>query len=224
MKKIILTSLLGLFGFFGAFVSAGSVDWFTSDNDICVIPFDNISSFDLEENYDSILACSDMPEDISVDYATYYVCISSSDFPYIFGIEPPTYEYDYYNVSSSNYCVPIKNTLWAGYYEFKEVSWWPDESVDKNISWKLYFSATPITYWDNSWWDNSWGSLLPWWESDLSWIITWLNSTINEFIPYLVYLGLWIITVIIWFVAIRWLVNRTQAKIRWTFSSWRRRR
>lgn len=62
------------------------------------------------------------------------------------------------------------------------------------------------------------------WESDLSWIITWLNSTITEFIPYLVYLGLWIITVIIWFVAIRWLINRTQAKIRWTFSSWRRRR
>lgn len=79
----------------------------------------------------------------------------------------------------------------------------------------------------SSWWDSwswTWDSLLPWWESDLSWIITWLNSTIIEFIPYLVYLGLWIITVIIWFVAIRWLVNRTQAKIRWTFSSWRRRK
>ena len=75
----------------------------------------------------------------------------------------------------------------------------------------------------NDSWDSSW-SLLPWWEWSLSWIIAWLDSTITEFIPYLVYLGLWIITVIIWFVAIRWFVNRTQAKIRWTFSSWRRRR
>jgi len=73
-------------------------------------------------------------------------------------------------------------------------------------------------------WAWTWSTLLPNWESDLSWIISWLNSTITEFIPYLVYLGLWIITVIIWFVAIRWLVNRTQAKIRWTFSSWRRRK
>lgn len=55
-------------------------------------------------------------------------------------------------------------------------------------------------------------------------VLTWLQATITEFIPYLVYVGLGIITATIGFVAIRWLMNWTQAKVRGTFSSWKRRR
>lgn len=55
-------------------------------------------------------------------------------------------------------------------------------------------------------------------------VLEWLQETITEFIPYLVYVGLGIITATIGFVAIRWLMNWTQAKVRGTFSSWRRRR
>lgn len=67
-------------------------------------------------------------------------------------------------------------------------------------------------------------TLLPNGVSDLSWVISWLESTVSEFIPYLVYIGLGIITATIGFVAIRWLMNWTQAKVRGTFSGWRRRR
>lgn len=55
-------------------------------------------------------------------------------------------------------------------------------------------------------------------------VITNLSSTISEFIPVLINIGLGIITATIGFVAIRWLLNWTQAKVRGTFSSWRRRR
>ena len=55
-------------------------------------------------------------------------------------------------------------------------------------------------------------------------VLTWLQSAITEFIPYLVYVGLGIITATIGFVAIKWLMNWTSAKVRGTFSSWRRRR
>ena len=66
--------------------------------------------------------------------------------------------------------------------------------------------------------------LLSWWTAALEPVLTGLSSAVSEFIPYLVYIGLGIITATIWFVAIRWLMNWTQAKVRWTFSSWRRRR
>lgn len=55
-------------------------------------------------------------------------------------------------------------------------------------------------------------------------VVTNLSSTIGEFIPVLINIGLGIITATIGFVAIRWLLNWTQAKVRGTFSSWRRRR
>ena len=55
-------------------------------------------------------------------------------------------------------------------------------------------------------------------------IITSLGSTLTEFIPYVVYVGLWVLGAVIWFVAIKWLMNWTRAKVLGTFSSGRRRR
>ncbi len=57
-----------------------------------------------------------------------------------------------------------------------------------------------------------------------AWVVTQLQSTITEFIPVLISVGIGIITATVGFVAIRWLMNWTQAKVRGTFSSWRRRR
>ena len=45
-------------------------------------------------------------------------------------------------------------------------------------------------------------------------VVTNLSSTIAEFIPVLINIGLGIITATIGFVAIRWLLNWTQAKVR----------
>lgn len=55
-------------------------------------------------------------------------------------------------------------------------------------------------------------------------IIGSLESTMAEFIPYVVYVWLGVLGAVIWFVAIKWLMNWTRAKVLWTFSSWKRRR
>lgn len=66
--------------------------------------------------------------------------------------------------------------------------------------------------------------LLSWGTASLQPIITSLTSTITEFIPYVVYIGLGVLGAVIGFVAIKWLMNWTRAKVLWTFSSGRRRR
>lgn len=60
--------------------------------------------------------------------------------------------------------------------------------------------------------------------SSLEPIITSLSDVMTEFIPYVVYIGLWVLGAVIGFTAIRWLMNWTRAKVLGTFSSWRRRR
>lgn len=59
---------------------------------------------------------------------------------------------------------------------------------------------------------------------DLAPIITSLGNTLSEFIPYVVYVWLGVLGAVIGFVAIKWLMNWTRAKVLWTFSSGRRRR
>lgn len=200
MKKLLITSLLGLFGFFGAFASADytfqwTVDWTYTPSqlvltEILTIDSSNFSYTQFDWQFNSAVEFLDSNENV--------VCNINYEDDSLF------FRWFVWDDVLPWYCI-----LSAWTYD---------------LSWRwMSFSSFTIIVRDSEWWDNSW-SLLPWGESDLSWIITWLNSTITEFIPYLVYLGLWIITVIIWFVAVRWLINRTQAKIRWTFSSWRRRR
>jgi len=60
--------------------------------------------------------------------------------------------------------------------------------------------------------------------SSLEPIITSLSSVMTEFIPYVVYIGLWVLGAVIGFTAIRWLMNWTRAKVLGTFSSGKRRR
>lgn len=65
--------------------------------------------------------------------------------------------------------------------------------------------------------------ILSGWTASLEPIITSLSTTLTEFIPYVVYVGLGVLGAVIWFVAIKWLMNWTRAKVLWTFSSRRRR-
>jgi len=66
--------------------------------------------------------------------------------------------------------------------------------------------------------------ILSGWTAALQPIITSLGDTLTEFIPYVVYVWLGVLGAIIWFVAIKWLMNWTRAKVLWTFSSGKRRR
>jgi len=66
--------------------------------------------------------------------------------------------------------------------------------------------------------------LLSGWTTSLDPIITSLSDTLGEFIPYVVHIGLGVLGAVIGFVAIKWLMNWTRAKVLWTFSSGKRRR
>ena len=66
--------------------------------------------------------------------------------------------------------------------------------------------------------------ILSWGTQEFDGIITSLETTMSEFIPYVVYVGLWVLGAIIWFVAVKWLMNWVRAKVLWTFSWGRRRR
>lgn len=57
------------------------------------------------------------------------------------------------------------------------------------------------------------GTLLPNGTADLDQVIDWLEWVMSEFIPYVAYVGLWIIVAVLWFVAIRWLVNWVRSKV-----------
>lgn len=200
MKKYLLTSLLWVFVLFGAFASAEdySVVW----NDIEYSP----SSFTTEW---WVFSYSSYSPNVWVDWDYYIFSVDDSNSQHICCDELTPGD------SSIKACSSFPSCQW---YELSAWTYsvYSDDMTFNSVSFSVGSSSV--------WWDDSWWSLLPNWESDLSWIISWLSDTINEFIPYLVYLGLWIITALIWFVAIRWLINRTSSKVRWTFSSWRRRR
>ena len=66
--------------------------------------------------------------------------------------------------------------------------------------------------------------ILSGWTTAREPIITSLSSTLTEFIPYVVYVWLGVLGAVIWFVAIKWLMNWTRAKVLGTFSSGKRRR
>lgn len=54
--------------------------------------------------------------------------------------------------------------------------------------------------------------LLPWWQQALSWVVSNLTNSVNEFIPLIVYIWIWIICALIWFVSIKRLINRFRSK------------
>lgn len=72
------------------------------------------------------------------------------------------------------------------------------------------------------WWiwndENFWWTILNWF-SDLTPAIDWLKVTIALLIPYVVYIWIWVLLAVLWFYAIRWLVNWMSNKINSYFKS-----
>lgn len=198
MKKYLFTALLWVFALFGAFASADSVDWFNSSSSICSESFSNSEW----EGYYSDCGVVNMD--------SYYACINVSE-----NFIPLQWFYSNWTawvIDSSNYC-------------FSSSLEWGDKSFtfdsDSEVSWTIYISSSPITYNSSS---DSWNwGLVENWTWTFSWIITSLWTTISEFIPYVVYLWVWILGALIWFVAVKRLMNRIRRKVLWTFSNWRRR-
>ena len=190
--------------------SADTVWNFTSDSTIFSLTLSDSSSVSVE----NLLSINQ-----DIFGSDFYVCISTNDIPYYFNYDWAL-ENPISSVSSSNYCSSDSFSVWD--YEFYFTS--DLEYTSKNLNWTFYFSSSPITYSSSSDWDSSDSSwLLPWWTWTFWWIISSLGSAVSEFIPYVAYIWLWLLGAIIWFVAIKRLINRVRAKIFWTFSWWRRR-
>ena len=51
------------------------------------------------------------------------------------------------------------------------------------------------------------------WTSAFSGVLTSVSSSVSEFIPYIVYIWIWLLTASIWFVAIKRLLNRLKSKV-----------
>lgn len=130
------------------------------------------------------------------------ICTNTSNFDY-----DDLLEYDFNFMQAI--CVEPWND-WVASNDFCNQKWW----------WNEWWNT-----WWNTWWNEWWNE---WWDSELIWqlspVITWLENSINEFIPYVVYVWLGVLGVIIWFVAIKRLINRTRSKSLWVFSSRRRRK
>lgn len=69
-----------------------------------------------------------------------------------------------------------------------------------------------------------WTILSGWIETNLAPVLTGIQTVITEFIPYLVYMALWVLIVTLGFVAVKWLVNWTSRRVTGVFSSRRKRR
>lgn len=66
--------------------------------------------------------------------------------------------------------------------------------------------------------------LVSWWTSNFTPIITWLTNSINEFIPYVAYVWLGVLWVLIWFFAIKRLINWVRWNTLSIFNSRRKRK
>lgn len=98
---------------------------------------------------------------------------------------------------------------------------WLTPPIEPDPSWTWDIDE-PWTGWNTGWSDNPWGWnndswFVSWILASLWWIILSLSSVISEFIPYVIYIWIWILSAIIWFVAIKWLINWIRRKTYWSF-------
>lgn len=71
-----------------------------------------------------------------------------------------------------------------------------------------------ITFWSSAGgWDIEWWQIIENWTDAFSPIITSVFSIMWEFIPYVVYVWIWVLLVSLWFVAVKWLMNWLTSKI-----------
>lgn len=204
MKKYFLTALLGAFCLFG-FASADTVWDFSSSSTIYSCNFsteDNIA-------YDGPImsACDLNTSD------TYYMCISTDNVPYTVSSYWVDTE-NTYSISDNVSCIFT--------YKFYDSTF----DFDKDISGKMYFSVSPITYSNSTQW--SWGWFSSWilnstWQAYLWNVISWISSIVSEFIPYMIYVALAVLVATLWFVAVKRLMNYTSRRVTGLFSSRKRK-
>lgn len=125
-----------------------------------------------------------------------------------------------YKWTSLNYKIEYQ-WFWNFDFDFSYTITDNEENVEEPWTW---WNENPPVIPDNpwDWWNSGW--LIAWWIDKFTPIINWLKNAIIEFIPYLVYVGVWLISAILWFFAIKWLINWTRRKTLTNFTSRRLRK
>ena len=108
------------------------------------------------------------------------------------------------SLSCSENCVYVPNNCYDEWSDFFTPE--DEELVD---FWMCYSEYLP---WWNEWWNEWWNWVSDWLISQFQGVLLSFWLVISEFIPYVVYIWLWILSVIIWFFAIKWLINRLKNK------------
>ena len=94
--------------------------------------------------------------------------------------------------------------------------WYPNGSFaspmvfqDFNFKWVSFvisYDDWTVAWWSgDNWWSDDWWNLVS--GDDLSPVVSWLFSVVWEFIPYIVYISIWLLLSTLWFYAIKWLCN-----------------
>lgn len=205
MKKYLLSSFLSLIAFVG-FTNAVSYTFdYTLDG--AYGWFEGYTPYSFVLSNDSILSSVSYNSEIDDD-CQFWVCplwTSASDCQSMSSSDMYCYIDSY---DSSNSCSDKFFSAWTYYI---------------TQAWGSPFTTITFNFSSSDSWDSwNWG-LIENWTWTFSWIITSLWTTVSEFIPYVVYLWVWILGALIWFVAVKRLMNRIRRKVFWTFSNWRRR-
>lgn len=206
MKKFLLTALLWLFGFIGAFSYAlditdntTSVNFVKDTNmyweyspdmlyfqkDFVLTP-DNITSYSCPDNsYIAFSSCESEEDcgDSSPDVC--YLAFDNSD--------SWLYFYEGYDCSFSEW----------------DLIWLNRDDWNACNSFTIAFSTTSSGGWSSEWSDT----LLSGGISQLSPVVSSISTVMWEFIPYVVYIWIGILLCTLWFTAIKWLVNWFSRKI-----------
>ena len=209
MKKYLLTALLWVF----AFVGFTNATW-QSDCEISQCSF----TVDWDWWYQYKIS-TNVPDNVNLRFnyspTNLYVwpsdwSISCSDW-----------------LCSVDWLYDFNNFLWFSFYSDDEYT----EEYSSTVSFLncVYVSdECTLTWVENSGgWSSAWSSsntpLLSGWISQLTPVVTGIKSVVVEFIPYVVYVSIWILLATLGFIVIKRLMNWMSKKITWTFSSRRRK-
>lgn len=203
MKKYLLTALLWVFGLFG-FASATDITFTSATTEWESFPY-TPSSFTITENVS--FDYFDVRNSVECDETVAGCCVIS------FRSEQDTDSDEICYIESDSTESSCSLTPWTYY-------------VSLNSSDCIGYTSITLPVWESSssgWWDSDSSPLLSGWTTVFSGIISSLGSAVSEFIPYVAYIWIGLLGAIIWFVAIKRLINRIRAKIFWTFNSRRRK-
>lgn len=126
--------------------------------------------------------------------------------------------YSCFRVSDNIEKVVLTSTC-NGFFDY---SFWDDWHWNESCLDSFTFTNKSVVCVNSDDWTFSFNfvakPLVSWGSSNFTPVLTSISSSISEFIPYIVYIGLWILGALIWFYAIRWFINWLRKKI---FSSFK---